>query len=42
MSGEVSVARIQAVVREELSSLKKSLSIDESGPLRSKRGCQIS
>jgi len=33
MSGEVAVTRIQAVVREELSSLKKSLSIDESGPL---------
>ena len=31
--GEVSVSSIQAVVREELSSLKKSLSIDESGPL---------
>ena len=33
MSGQVFVSSIQAVVREELSSLKKSLSIDESGPL---------
>ena len=33
MSGQVSVSSIQEVVREELSSLKKSLSIDESGPL---------
>jgi excisionase family DNA binding protein len=33
MSGEVSVSSIQTIVREELTSLKKSLSVDESGPL---------